>query len=106
MDMATSPCEMIRTNNGRPCATVTGFVTSVDQVKKQFTIHVVQKVLAREFTTHINVVACMDCSSRARHHEGTLPKIGDFISFMGSILFFEDDVAFVYVDDVGFVLQF
>lgn len=104
--MATATSEMVRTNDGRPRATVTGFVTSVDQVKKQFTIHVVQKVLASEFTTHVNVVACMDCSSRTRHHGGTLPKIGDFISFMGSILFFKDNVGFVYVDDVGFVLQF
>ena len=106
MDLVMPACETVQTNDGRSRATVTGFVSGLDQVKKQFMIRVVQKVLESDVLTHINVVACMDCSARARHGNQDLPHIGNFVSFMGSVLFFEDDVAFVHVDDVGFVIQF
>lgn len=106
MDMVSPTSQSLQTHDGQPHATVTGFVNSVDRVKKQFTIRVVQNVLEREITTHINVIACMDSSARMRYRKRALPQIGNFISFMGSVLFFEDDVAFVHVDDVGFVLSF
>lgn len=96
----------LRTNDGRPRATVTGFVTCVDETKKSFVVHVVQDVLVGKVLTHIDVHACMDCSTRARHGKEELPQIGNFVSFMGSVLFFEDDVAFVHVDDIGFVICF
>ena len=85
---------------------MTGYVTGVEKEKKQFTIHVVQNVLHSKVVTHINVIACMDCSARARHGKERLPEVGNFVSFMGSVLFFEDDVVFMHVDDIGCIIVF
>lgn len=106
MDMVLPVSGMIQTHYGRPRATVTGYIKHVDRVKKTFTVRVVQKVLKSEITTHINVIACMDSCARTRHRKLALPELGNFISFMGTVLFFEDDVAFVHVNDVGFVIPF
>ena len=94
------------TNDGRLRATVTGFVTRVDETKKSFIVHVVQNVLMGKVFMHIDVHACMDCSTRTWHGKEELPQISNFVSFMGSVLFFEDNVAFVHVDDIGFVICF
>ena len=106
MDMILPACGMLCTHDGRPRATVTGYVTHMDSVKKTFSIHVVQKVLQSEITTYINVIACMDSCARTCQRKSALPEIGNFISFMATVLFFADDVAFVHVTDVGFVIHF
>ena len=94
------------TNDGQPKVTVAGYVTGVDKVKKQFTMHMVQKVLVSEIATHINVVGCMDCSAHTQHGKGEVPKIGNFVSFTGSVLFFKDDVMFMHVNNVSHVITF
>ena len=96
----------LHTNNGQPHATVTGFVTHVDETKKSFIVHVVQNVLVSKVLTHIDVHTCMDCSMHSQHGKEELLQIGNFVSFMGSVLFFENNIAFVHVDDIGFVICF
>lgn len=106
MDLVLPMGEKIHTNNGHPHATVMGFMTGMENDKKQFLIHVMQNVLQSKVLTHINMVACMDCSACTWHGRDHLPQLGNFVSFMGSILFFKDDIALMHIDDTSCVIVF